>query len=103
MTVSVVIPAYNAELFIARAIDSVLSQTTPVSEIIVIDDGSTDSTLDLVRGYGDKVRLIAQSNGGPARARNVGVAISSGKYVAFLDADDWWDPDKTKQQLDSLT
>ena len=102
MSVSAVIPAYNAEAFIARAIDSILHQTRAVSEIIVVDDGSTDSTVALVQGYGDKVRLLSQRNGGPARARNTGVSNSSGDYIAFLDADDWWDTDKIQQQLSSL-
>jgi len=102
MSVSAVIPAYNAEAFITRAIDSVLRQTQRNVEIIVVDDGSTDSTIALVQGYGERVRLISQRNGGPARARNTGVGNSSGEYLAFLDADDWWDPIKIEQQISSL-
>jgi glycosyltransferase involved in cell wall biosynthesis len=102
MSVSAVIPAYNAEAFIARAIDSVLQQTQRDIEIIVVDDGSTDATVALVQGYGKRVRLISQGNGGPARARNTGVNNSSGEYLAFLDADDWWDPTKIEQQISNL-
>jgi glycosyltransferase involved in cell wall biosynthesis len=102
MSVSAIIPAYNAEGFIARAIDSVLRQTHRNVEIIVVDDGSTDSTVALIQSYGERVRLISQRNGGPSRARNTGVSSSSGEYLAFLDADDWWDPTKIEQQISSL-
>ena len=99
MTVSAIIPAYNAARWIARAIDSVLSQTHPVQEIIVVDDGSTDMTPEVVAGFGELVRYIQQSNGGPAKARNTGIRAASGEWVALLDADDAWLPGKIERQL----
>lgn len=98
LSISVVIPAFNAERHIARAIRSVLAQTHPAEEIIVVDDGSTDGTAGAVRAFGDAVRLIEQSNGGVSVARNTGIAASTGDWVAFLDADDEWMPDKLRQQ-----
>jgi glycosyltransferase involved in cell wall biosynthesis len=86
---SVVIAAYNAEAFIAEALDSVAAQTRPVGEVIVVDDGSTDATSAVVARFGH-VRLIRQSNAGPAAARNAGLAVATGEYVALLDADDTW-------------
>lgn len=90
--VSVVMPCYNGERFVAVAIDSVLAQTHPDVELIVIDDGSTDGSLDVIRRYGDQLRLITQANQGPSAARNRGIYSATGEYVAFLDADDWWEP-----------
>lgn len=88
---SVVVPAYNAEKFVAAAIDSVLSQTCPDFELIVVDDGSEDGTAGVVRGYEDpRVRCIVQENGGVSAARNAGIRASAGEYVCFLDADDLW-------------
>ncbi len=98
-SVSVIIPAYNAEGFIADAIDSVLGQTLPPYEIIVVDDGSTDGTLDVVRRYGDRIRLLRQPNRGPAAARNLGLANARGEFVAFLDADDLWTPRNLELQV----
>ncbi|MGB9624127.1 MAG: glycosyltransferase [Phycisphaerae bacterium] len=89
-TVSVVIPAYNAAPYIADAIDSVLAQTHPAHEIIVVDDGSTDDTVGVVRRYGDRVILLQQPNRGPAAARNAGIRRATGEFIAFLDADDIW-------------
>ncbi|NLH15550.1 MAG: glycosyltransferase family 2 protein [Phycisphaerae bacterium] len=100
--VSVVIPAWNVELFIARAIDSALAQTRPPDEIIVVDDGSTDGTADIARGYGDRVRYLHQPQTGAAEARNRGIAEASGRWVAFLDADDEWLPDKLNRQMQLL-
>ncbi|MDH4201264.1 MAG: glycosyltransferase [Phycisphaerae bacterium] len=102
ITISAVIPAYNAEKYIARAIDSVLAQTRPVDEIIVIDDGSSDKTADIVRSYGDKVKLISQPNAGVSAARNTGVLAATGDWVAFLDADDEWLPRKIELQTANL-
>ena len=101
--VSVIIPAFNAEHFLADAIDSVLAQDYPHLDIIVIDDGSTDSTSGIVSGYGERVRLISQTNRGCAAARNAGVRAAHGHYVAFLDADDVWWPHKIRLQIDALT
>ncbi|MBW8015234.1 MAG: glycosyltransferase family 2 protein [Planctomycetes bacterium] len=88
--ISVVIPAYNAEKYVARAIDSVLSQTRRADEIIIVDDGSTDGTAEVVKGYGDKVRYIYQENSGASVARNTGINAATGEWIAFLDCDDEW-------------
>ncbi len=94
-TISVIIPAYNAEHFIRRAIDSVLAQTYPASEIIVVDDGSSDNTPEVVRSYGEQITLVCQKNGGGAQMhRNAGIDLATGDLLAFLDADDFWDPPK---------
>lgn len=99
--VSTVIPAFNARPFIARALDSVFAQRLPSSEIIVVDDGSTDGTREFVATYKDRgVRLIChEKRGGAAAARNTGIAAARGEYVAFLDADDEWLPGKLERQL----
>ncbi|HEY0564509.1 MAG TPA: glycosyltransferase family A protein [Terriglobales bacterium] len=97
MRVSVIIPAYNAARWIRRAIESVQAQTVAAHEIIVVDDGSTDGTRELVatmRG----VRLFEQANGGPSKARNFGVQRADGELIAFLDSDDWWTPEKIERQ-----
>jgi GT2 family glycosyltransferase len=93
-SVSVVIPAFNVEDLISRALDSILVQTVRPSEIIVVDDGSTDGTAHQVERYGDKVRYIHQENSGPSVARNTGIRAATSDWVAFLDADDLWHPDK---------
>jgi glycosyltransferase involved in cell wall biosynthesis len=102
MKISVVIPAYNAAPWIGRAIQSVVDQTFPVSEIIVVDDGSNDSTADVVATFNGKVKYVRQTNNGPSKARNTGMAASSGEWLAFLDADDWWMPNKLHVQYDAL-
>jgi glycosyltransferase involved in cell wall biosynthesis len=96
--ISVVVPAFNAGSYVATALDSALAQTDPCFEVIVVDDGSTDQTREIVRGYRPRVRLIEQENEGPAAARNLLLAKARGKYVAFLDADDLWLPDKLERQ-----
>lgn len=102
MTVSVIIPAYNAGEHISLAIDSVLAQSRPAEEIIVIDDGSTDNTAEIVHGYGDKIKYIHQKNAGAAAARNAGIEQASGNWIAFLDADDEWLKDNLKLQIEVL-
>ena len=102
LSISAVIPAYNAETYIARAIDSVLAQTCPVDEIIVVDDGSTDKTAGIARSYGDKVKLIQQPNAGVSAARNTGIFAATGDWIAFLDADDEWLPNKIEWQVENL-
>lgn len=97
-TVSVIIPAYNAAEFISRAIDSVLAQTHRPDEIIVVDDGSTDATKETVARYGTKIIYIHQPNAGPGAARNKGIQTATSQFVAFLDADDEWLPDKLHLQ-----
>lgn len=101
-SVSVVIPAYNAEGCIRRAIDSVLAQTFDDYEIIVVNDGSTDKTGELVKEYGSKVNYIYQDNAGESVARNTAIAASKGEWIACLDADDEWLPDKLALQMGVL-
>jgi glycosyltransferase involved in cell wall biosynthesis len=96
--VTTIIPAYNAEAFVGRAIDSALNQHHP-QQIVVIDDGSTDDTARLVAAYGDAVELIRQPNGGVSSARNRGIDVARGDFIAFLDADDVWYPEKLTKQL----
>jgi glycosyltransferase involved in cell wall biosynthesis len=100
--VSVIIPAYNAERYIAVALESVSGQSRQVAEIIVVDDGSTDSTEEVVREGGGSIRLIKQDHNGAGAARNLGVRSAQGEYLAFLDADDLWEPEKVRVQTDVL-
>ncbi len=100
--VSTIIPAYNAERTIVEAIDSVLSQSFQNHEVVVVNDGSNDSTAAILASYGNRIRVISQTNGGVAKARNAGVAVSSGKYIAFLDADDMWLPGKLAAMVAAL-
>ena len=100
--VSVVMPAYNSARYIAEAIYSALQQDYPALEIIVVDDGSTDDTVNIVSRYGDKVRLLSQKNQGSAAARNLGIRQARGKYIAFLDADDAWWRHKIRHQVEAL-
>ena len=100
--VSVVIPAYNAEAFLGETLDSVLAQTYPNLEIIVVDDGSTDATPQLLENYSDRIRVLRQANAGQAAARNYGARETHGELLAFLDSDDLWDPDKITRQVDLL-
>jgi len=85
---SVVVPVYNREILICQTIDSILSQTFTDYEIIVVDDGSSDQTPDVLRSYGKRVRVIRQDHQGPEIARNTGASQSHGEYLAFLDSDD---------------
>ena len=96
--VSVVIPAFNGERFIGPTIESALAQTYSSVEIIVVDDGSTDATQEAVRRFGDRVRYLRQSNQGGAAARNQGISAARGDWVAFLDQDDLWLPQKLERQ-----
>jgi glycosyltransferase involved in cell wall biosynthesis len=99
MKISVIIPAYNAERYIAKAIESCLSQTYAPSEIIVIDDGSTDGTAAVAESFPSPVRVIRLAeNMGVSVARNRGVQASTGDWIAFLDADDWFLPEKLERQ-----
>lgn len=99
MLVSAIIPTYNRARTIKHAINSVLAQTWKELEIIIVDDGSTDQTPEILGGYGDKIRVIRQRNGGPAAARNAGIKVATGDIIAFLDSDDVWLPDKTERQM----
>jgi glycosyltransferase involved in cell wall biosynthesis len=102
LSISVVIPAYNARSFIERSVRSVLNQTRQADEIIVVDDGSKDDTADVVRLFGDQVKLISQANAGVSAARNAGIRAATGDWIAFLDADDQWLPDFLKAQTELL-
>ncbi len=101
ISVSVIIPAFNAERTLAEALDSVLSQDRLPEQVIVVDDGSTDSTAEIADGL-PGVRLVRQANGGPASALNAGVALSTGTVFGFLDADDIWPRDTVGNHLDNL-
>lgn len=98
--VSVVIPAYNCDQYLARAISSALAQSHTKIECIVVNDGSTDRTADIIASFGDRIRGISQPNAGASAARNAGIATALGKYVAFLDADDYWLPTKIANQIE---
>ena len=101
--ISVVIPAYNAEKWISQTIKSVQQQTFSDWEIIVIDDGSTDSTLEILKGIVDeRLKVFSYENGGVSVARNRGLAHSAGEFIAFLDADDLWTPDYLELHLAAL-
>jgi glycosyltransferase involved in cell wall biosynthesis len=100
--VTAVIPTYNYARFVARAIDSVLAQTYRHIECIVVDDGSTDDTAEILSRYGDRLVAIRQPNRGLSAARNAGLQAARGAYVAFLDADDWWHPEKASRQVAAL-
>ncbi|HEY9623085.1 MAG TPA: glycosyltransferase [Crinalium sp.] len=97
--VSVIIPTYNGDRYLAQAIDSALAQTYRDHEVIVIDDGSTDRTKVILQAYGGRIRAISQKNQGVAIARNHGIAVARGELVAFLDADDVFLPDKLAAQV----
>lgn len=98
-TVSVVLPTFNGEKYIAAAIDSALAQSLPPDEIIVVDDGSTDNTRNIVREYGSQVQCIYQANKGVSGAYNAGISVASGNYIAFLEHDDLWAVDKNARQV----
>lgn len=98
-SVSTIIPTFNRADFLAEAIQSVLQQTRPAEEIIVIDDGSTDNTEQVVARHGGSLRYVWQNNSGPAAARNRGLREARGDYIAFLDSDDLWVPHKLESQL----
>ncbi len=97
--VSCVVPVFNGALYLTEAIESIEAQTWRPIEIIVVDDGSTDGTPGIIAGPGGRVRALGQPNRGPSAARNAGMAIASGEFVAFLDADDLWAPDKLARQM----
>jgi glycosyltransferase involved in cell wall biosynthesis len=97
--VSVIIPAYNCERDLEQTVQSARSQSGCRVEIIIVDDSSTDSTAEVIRSFGDTVKTLRVPNGGPGIARNVGAALATGEWLAFLDADDLWEPDKLQKQL----
>jgi glycosyltransferase involved in cell wall biosynthesis len=97
--VTAIIPTYNRAHIICEAVESALAQTYPDMEVIVVDDGSKDDTLARLKQYGGRLRVITQTNKGPAAARNVGIAAAHGEFIAFLDSDDIWLPEKTERQV----
>ncbi len=98
MKVSVVIATYNRASYVRQAINSVLSQTMQDFELIVVDDGSTDNTADALADFRDRIRYVRTENGGPASARNAGMALANGKYICWLDSDDYFHPAKLALQ-----
>jgi glycosyltransferase involved in cell wall biosynthesis len=100
--VSVIIPTYNSEHFIAQTVGSVLAQTFKDIEILIIDDGSVDGTIDAIPITDPRLRIYCQKNAGVAAARNAGIKIANGRFVAFLDHDDFWHPEKLQAQLEAF-
>lgn len=104
--ISVIIPTYNRRLFIKRAIQSVLNQETPCEELLIVDDGSTDGTDRVIESIEEassvQIRYFHQENKGAAAARNYGIKEAKGKWLAFLDSDDWWDRKKLTLQLKAM-
>jgi glycosyltransferase involved in cell wall biosynthesis len=98
-TISVIIPTYNRATYVTKAIDSILAQTYTDYEIIVVDDGSTDNTKEVLKPYKDKINYIYQENRGVSSARNTGIHAALGQWIAFLDSDDIWLPDKLSSQI----
>ena len=105
MEISVIVTAYNCAAYLGEALDSVLAQTRPAAEVIVLDDGSTDdgATAGVAHRYGERVRYIYQPNSGIGAARNTGAAAAQGSHLAWLDGDDYWEPDKLARQAAALT
>lgn len=97
--VSVIIPTYNRSRYVTQAIDSILTQTYKDYEIVVVDDGSTDNTREVLEPYMDKIRYIYQENTGVSAARNLGIREAKGEWIAFLDSDDRWMPRKLERQM----
>ncbi len=100
--VTVVIPTYNYGAYVGQAIDSVLAQTYPAVEVVVVDDGSTDDTPARLAAYGGRIRVVRQENRGLSAARNAGIAAATGEYVALLDSDDAFHPRKLELQMRHL-
>lgn len=101
-SISVVITAYNASKWIRRTIDTILSQTYPALEVIVVDDGSIDNTAEIVLSYGNNVKHVYQVNCGQPIARNRGIRLAKGGFIAFVDADDYWHIQKLEKQIDLI-
>ncbi len=95
--ITVIMPCFNAERYVREAVDSILNQSFPSVELIVVDDGSTDGSREILATYGNRIRVLVQENQGPYPARNLGISVSQGEFVAFLDADDWWSLDCLKK------
>lgn len=102
LTVSVIIPNYNRAVIVGDTIDNMLSQSLTPHEVIVIDDGSTDSSVEVIRSFGDRVHLIQQKNKGPGAARNAGLKVASGQFIQLMDSDDLASRNKLETQAQSL-
>ena len=102
MNISVVIPSYNRKDFLKRSIDSAINQTKKPLEIIVVDDGSTDGTEAMIKSDYDFVKFIKQKNKGVSAARNIGIKVSIGEWICFLDSDDEWKKDKLEKQINAM-
>ncbi len=104
MHISVIVTAYNCAVYLGEALASVLAQTRPAAEVIVLDDGSTDdgATTRVAQSFGERVRYVHQANGGIGAARNAGAAVAGGTHLAWLDGDDYWMADKLEQQAAAL-
>ena len=102
MKISVIIPTYNRFNSIGRALDSILDQTYKPHEIIIVDDGSTDGTRELIRDQYPSIKYFYQSRSGVSKARNKGIVESKAKWIAFLDSDDQWQPNKLEEQKNNL-
>ena len=100
--ISCVVPVFNGERFLAEALNSIFAQTYRPIEVVVVDDGSEDSTGEVLSGFGQQVRVIRQANAGPSRARMRGLEAATGGFVAFLDSDDLWLPEKLDLQMERL-
>lgn len=100
--ISIIIPTYNCESFIAETVNSILNQTFKHLELIVVDDGSTDRTRDIVASYGSSVRLLTLTNSGVCVARNHGIQEATGQYICLMDHDDYWFPDKLELQFEEM-
>ncbi len=105
-SITVIMPCYNSAVFVREAVDSVCTQTFATVDLIAIDDGSTDRTLEILasaaKDYPGRVTVIKQEHSGPYPARNLGIAQATGEFLAFLDADDYWDPTCLKKLMDAL-
>lgn len=101
--VSVIIPVYNCVRYIKDALSSVINQTMRADEIIVIDDGSTDNLLEILKPFQNKIKYYFQPNKGPSTARNKGIKIAKNEIIAFLDSDDYWHPRKLEKQIKLIT
>lgn len=98
--IACIVPVFNGERYLADALDSIFAQTHRPLEVIVVDDGSTDGSARIAGAYGARLQLLSQGNAGPAAARNRGLDAAMGDFMAFLDADDLWHPDKLAQQVE---
>src|SRR5437870_4182440 len=103
LTIDVIIPVYQGEPFLGQAVESVLAQSYPATRLIVIDDGSTDGTAQVATRFGARVHYVYQDHQGIAPARNRGVELAQGDYLAFLDADDLWSAEKLERQVAAVS